>query len=131
MVAYLSEEWFTEAAAALADDDSLRAASRGLHLVLEQRVLADEADGAPAIVWHVTFDDGEVHLDRGPARRPTVTFACDRTTAESIQRGAASAQVAFLHGRLRLGGDVGALLAHPGLLAGVDDALADLRTVQG
>lgn len=129
MPEYLSDAWFAEAAAALAADDSICEASRGVHLVFEQRVTPSGADAAPGIIWHVELDDGAVALHRGPADEPTVTLSCDLDTAEAIQSGRASAQAAFMNGRLRLGGDVRALLAHQGIFQGLTDALAHVRSV--
>ena len=128
MPEYLSDEWFTSAAAALDDDATLQEASRGVQLVFEQRVTPPGAADTPGIEWHVVLDDGRVSLHRGPAADPTVTFSCDRDTAIAIQCGATSAQAAFMDGRMRLGGDVAALLAHQHLFSGLDDVLGPLRS---
>jgi hypothetical protein len=59
--------------------------------------------------------------DGGPA---DVTITTTWTLAREIAAGRASAQDAFLHGRLRLGGDVSRLLAHRGLAAVMAEAFA-------
>lgn len=127
MPEYLSPAWFDAADRALRADAGLATASRGIHLVLQQTV----DDPEPATTWHIRVDDGEVSLAVGEAADATVTFRCDRATAVDVQQGRTSAQAAFMAGHLRVGGDVGALLAHQELLAGLGDVLAPLREPVG
>ena len=127
MPEYLSPAWFEAADAALRADAGLAAAGRGIHLVLQQTV----DDPAPGTTWHIRVDDGAVSLLVGAADDATVTFHCDRSTALDVHRGRTSAQAAFMAGHLRVGGDVGALLAHQELLAGLTDVLAPLREPAG
>ena len=123
MIPYLSDEWFEAAASAIASSSELRSASSGVHLTLQQSVI----DGDDTLVWHVHVADGEVGLHRGATPSPTVTFSCDRATAEAIRNGEHSAQSAFMGGHLRLGGDVRLLLDNSELLSSLHDALAPLR----
>lgn len=127
MADYLSPAWFEAADGALAADARLAEASRGVHLVLQQTV----ADPAPGVTWQIRIDDGSVRLVPAAADDATVTFRCDRATAEAVHEGRTSAQAAFMAGQLRVGGDVGALLAHQELLAGLNDVLAHLRAAAG
>jgi predicted lipid carrier protein YhbT len=124
---YLSPAWFDAADRALRADAGLATLSRGVHLVLQQTV----EDPAPGATWHIRVDDGRVGLTVGAAGDPTVTFRCDRATAIEVQQGHTSAQAAFMAGHLRVGGDIGALLAHQELLAGLTDVLAPLREPAG
>jgi hypothetical protein len=124
---YLSPAWFDAADRALRADAGLAAASRGIHLVLQQTV----DDPAPGTTWHIRIDDGRLGLTVGTAEDATVTFRCDRATAVDVHLGRTSAQAAFMAGQLRVGGDVGALLAHQELLAGLTDVLAPLREPAG
>ncbi len=124
VIPYLSDAWFDAAAAAIASNAELRAASAGVQLTLQQSVV----DGDDTLIWHVHFADGEVGLHRGATPSPSVTFRCDRATAEAIRNGEHSAQSAFMAGRLQLGGDVRMLLDNSALLASLHDALAPLRS---
>jgi hypothetical protein len=124
---YLSPAWFEAADRALRADAGLVTAGKGIHLVLQQTV----EDPAPGITWHIRIDDGEVGLTMGPADDATVTFRCDRATAVDVHLGHTSAQAAFMAGNLRVGGDVGALLARQELLVGLTDVLAPLREPAG
>lgn len=124
MIAYLSDAWFEAAEASIRADEELQNASAEVQLVLQQTVHDTDRE----ITWHVSFDRGSVRLLLGPAPDPSVTFTCDRTTAEAVATGATSAQAAFMSGNLRVGGDVRHLLANAELLASLDDALAPLRS---
>lgn len=59
--------------------------------------------------------------------RPDVRLTTDYGTAVAISRGTENAQIALAHGRLRLGGDVEALVRQAVGLAALDDATAALR----
>ena len=64
---------------------------------------------------------------RGRAADAHVTFTQDRGTAVAIARGELSAQVAFLSGRLRVGGDIRNVIDRTRDLALLDDLLAPAR----
>jgi hypothetical protein len=131
VVPFPSDSWFEDADAVLAADDELARLSVGVHLVVQQTVTPDEGSPEGAVVWHLQIDDGVVRLRRGAAEDPSVTFTCDRQTAEGIHHGSTSAQSVFMAGRLRVGGDVGALLRHQALLGSLTDVLGPLRSVAG
>ena len=66
-------------------------------------------------------------MRRGRADAPDITFTQDRATAEAIHRGELSAQTAFIEGRLRLGGDLRAVIERAGSLVAIDDVFAAAR----
>jgi len=84
-------------------------------------------DEDASTTWHFVIADGEVSLHTGPASPADVAFTCDRATAEAVRDGRENAAVAFLSGRLRMEGEVMALLENASLFAGLDDVLAPLR----
>lgn len=137
MPTYLSDEWLREAAAAIDADPGLQTHRTDPPLVLQQVVTGHrlgDATGRPdgdarsaTVTWHVVFGPDGVAWLPGPAADPDVVLTCDADTAWDVQRGVLSAQGAFMHGRLRLGGDTRALLAHQPLLTALDDVLAELR----
>ena len=108
MTTFLSDEWFDEMAAAAA---SARPPA-DLELTIEQRVIDGEA-------WTVRIGAGAATFVRASAHDADVTIVADATTAEGIRSGTVSAQRAFLDGRLRIGGDVAALIEHREVLAGL------------
>ena len=128
---YLSPEWFataTELVATASAEGRFAPTTAGVHLVVEQTVHRPDDSVA---VWHVVIDDGSMALIAGPAadgaRHADLTFSCDLATATGVRDGTIGAQSAFIDGRLRLGGDITALLAHGEMFATLDDVLAPLR----
>lgn len=119
---YLSDEWIEALDAAARDHVGLRAAARGADLVLQQTIT-----DADRTTYRIELRDGDVRVRSGSVDAPTVSLSTDRSTAAAIARGEASAQVAFMNGNLRLGGNITALLDHHELLAGLDDVFADVR----
>jgi putative sterol carrier protein len=56
-----------------------------------------------------------------------VTLTEDRSTAVAVARGERSAQEAFMDGEVRVGGDIGELLAAQAALARLGDVFASVR----
>ncbi len=91
-----------------------------------QQVVPDGPDGHE-VAYLLEVADGTVRVHRGRADEADVTFTQDLATAEAIHRGELSAQAAFMDGRLRLGGDLRAVLDRAGALAAIDDVFAAAR----
>jgi predicted lipid carrier protein YhbT len=122
---FLSDEWVAALDAALTRDPELADRVADARLVVQYVVEADDA--APARCYHLAIADGAVRARSGPAPDPSVVFTTDRVTAAAIAAGRERAQVAFMAGRLRLGGDVTALLVNRELLARLDDLTGTVR----
>src|SRR5699024_9675613 len=128
MAEFLSPEWITKLHTAASTDPDLAAATADIALVVEQHV-GDGEDGdanGSETIYHIVFDRGTVAILTGPAEDPTVRFRQDRATAEAIARGQISAQRAFMSGRLRIGGDVQALVENSRALAALGDCFATI-----
>ena len=121
MAGFLTDAWLDdlEAAAQRAELDTKGA------LVLQQ-VIPDGPEGRE-VAYAIVVRDGRVRLERGRVADPDLTFTQDRATAEAIHRGDLSAQAAFMQGRLRLGGDLRAVIDRAGELAAIDDVFASAR----
>ena len=122
MAGFLTEAWLDdlEAAARRAELDTKGA------LVLQQ-VIPDGPDGRRGGVrarGRATAGSGS---SGARSADPDLTFTQDRATAEAIHRGELSAQAAFMQGRLRLGGDLRAVIDRAGELAAIDDVFASAR----
>jgi predicted lipid carrier protein YhbT len=120
MAALLSPEWV----ASLAEASAGAEVPQGVRLVLQQ-VVVDE-DGSE-VAYAVRLHDGAVEVEPGRAPDADVTFTQDRATAEAIAAGTLSAQAAFLAGRLRVGGDLTAVLEGARDLTGIGDVFAGAR----
>jgi putative sterol carrier protein len=82
-------------------------------LVVVQQTVDDNA-------WFVSIAHGVMSVEWGHATDPTATLTQSRETAEAIVSGDLNAQQAFLDGRVRLTGDVTALIAAKPYLAQLD-----------
>lgn len=124
MLTFLSDEWIAALHRAAATDADLAERTADLSLSIEQEVL-----GAPGgdVRFHLVFDKGVVAVAPGGLPDATVRFHQDYATAASIAMGQGSAQRAFMTGRLRIGGDLRALLDHAEVLAQVGDVFASVR----
>jgi SCP-2 sterol transfer family len=111
--------------------DDLEAAARAakvasaVHLVLQQ-IVPDGPDGHE-VAYALVVADGRLRVERGRVGAADLTFTQDRATAEAIHRGDLSAQAAFMQGRLRLGGDLRAVIDRAGELGAIDDVLRSVR----
>jgi putative sterol carrier protein len=117
---FLSADWVAD----------LAAAAQGVEVPLEeamtvQQVVTD-GDGEP-VRWALRVAGGRVAVDPGGARDPDVTLTADRTTATALARGDLAVTDAFMAGRLRVAGDLRALLRAGGVLGAVDAAFASVR----
>ncbi len=120
MAEFLSVAWLS----------TLDAAAHGatvpgdLRLVVQQ-VVIDQA--GEEVAYAVRVADGAVTVERGRVPDADVTFTQDRDTAVAIATGELSAQAAFIEGRLRVGGDLRALIDRARDLAVIDDVFGPAR----
>ena len=128
---YLSPAWLDAAAAALADSPGLQDTIGDVALTLEQTVtdVPGEPDGTDAgtVRWHIALDHGEARLVPGPAEHADLRFATAYRVARAIAVGDLAAPMAFIAGRLRIGGDLTLLTRHQRVLSALDDVLVDVR----
>ena len=123
---YLSPAWISASNAALAASAPFSTATRDTRLVIQNVVTG--VDGA-SVAYALVLDHGTNRLAPGVDPDADVSFTCDHATAVAIATGTESAQVAFMAGRLQIGGDARVLIAHQGVLADLDDVLADVRAL--
>ena len=125
MLDFLSTDWLDALdEAARANRVALQADDAGSRLVIQQ-VITDRPGGD--VAYCIRFDNGDIGVRSGRATDPTLSFTTDYGTARAIARGDESAQAAFIQGRLRVGGDVRALVRHAELLARLDAVFAPVR----
>jgi predicted lipid carrier protein YhbT len=121
MAGFLTDEWLDEL-----DGAARRAAvDPELHLRVQQ-VVPDGPEGHE-VAYVVEVTGGGVSIQRGRRDDADITFTQDLATARAIHRGELSAQAAFMEGRLRLGGDLRAVIDRAGALAAIDDLFAGAR----
>ena len=113
---FLSPEWLA-AQQARAATIEIGDAGPSEAIVVQHEVTV--ADGE--VTYHVVVDRAGVSVHDGRAVAATVTFSADEPTAQAICEGRLSAQAAYMAGRLRLRGDVRALLRWGPTLAQLPD----------
>lgn len=125
---YLSESWFDEVNEAAGASASLKEATAGARLVIQQ-IVTGGPDGD--VRYWLRIEDGAVEGRLGDAEAAGVeadaTFTQSYATAVAVSRGELRAEDAFLAGRIQLRGDLGVLVRHQPALASLADAFTDLR----
>ena len=106
---FLSPEWLDHLATVTAS------ASPTVDLSVHQRVTGGP-DGD--VEYTLRLAGGTVRLEPGPGQAD-VELTADYETAAAISQGRLSPASAFAAGRLRIGGSVGALVAHHEAFAGM------------
>jgi putative sterol carrier protein len=133
-VQFLSPEWIEALDRAARRHDGLARLAASTDLVIEQ-VVTDTPHGevryrivlhAGAVAVRDCTGGDPTHGEEGTAT-PVVTLRMDLDTATAIARHQQPPQTAFLAGRLRIAGDLGALLAHQDALAQVGDVFGEVR----
>jgi putative sterol carrier protein len=129
-VQYLSDEWIEAA------DEALAAAweSSGDHGDSDgSTTLGYTITAAPRgkTTYHLFAGDHGAGVAAGkPEGDADATMELDYDTAVQIARGETSPQVAFMQGRLKLGGDVTLLIKGAERLSAMGDALASIEGVE-
>jgi predicted lipid carrier protein YhbT len=115
----LSAEWLRAA------DDAVRSieVDKEVSVVIEQRVVGGSAGD---VTYSLVVRDGTCRIVVDDRPEPDVTITTPWEIACELASGRARAQQPFLHGRIRIGGDVTALLRHRELAASVAAALASV-----
>lgn len=120
MAEFLSDAWIEELARAA---DAAVAPSE-LRIVIQQVVTLDPDDERTFVI---RIEHGGVTVEAGRAPDCDVSFTQDRSTAAAIARGELSAQAAFMAGRLRVGGDLRAVIDRAPALTSLADLFAETR----
>ncbi|MEO7837236.1 MAG: SCP2 sterol-binding domain-containing protein [Acidimicrobiales bacterium] len=128
MARYLSQAWFDEVNEAARNSPSLRHATVGAHLTLQQVVTGGpEGD----LQYWLRIEDGSVRAALGAAQAadltPDATVTQPYETAAAVSRGELSTEDAFLDGRIRLRGDISVLVRHQSMLSGLGAVFGEVR----
>ena len=121
---FLSPEWLDELNTAAARDHTVAGAVAGATLTLQQVVTGTAAG---EVTYAVRIGDGRVTVTPGRADDADATITEDAETAAAISSGRLTSQTAILAGRVRVSGDLGALVEHQELLERLDHVFAEVR----
>jgi hypothetical protein len=124
MARFLSPDWFDAVAAATAEAGVPAAAGSAPVLTLQQLVTGGPEGDVEYTVTVVS--GGGISVTPGRAAGPDVTITQDYATALALHEGRLTAQHAFMAGRVKVRGDVTALVTHQATLAPLDPMLAQV-----
>ena len=124
MAAYLSPGWFDEVNRAAGADDEMASAIAGAAVTIQQVVT--DGPGGEVRYW-VRLRDGRFEARPGQADGPDATVTQSYDTAAEVSRGRLEVEAAILAGRIRLAGDVAALVRHQAALQQVARSFDEVR----
>ncbi|MEZ5174626.1 MAG: SCP2 sterol-binding domain-containing protein [Acidimicrobiia bacterium] len=113
MVTFLSDEHFTAAKQALTADTNFRDAIVGVDLVAQFDV-----SGAPDgdVSYYLSIKDGVVDTAKGTNDAADVTVASDYETSKAISKGELNVQMAFMTGKIKVGGNMAKIMMHQNVI---------------
>jgi hypothetical protein len=120
---FLSDEYMEAATAALNSDAAFSSAITNVSLGIEFTVTgAPEGD----ITYGLSVADGGATLSRGELPGADVTVTNDYETAVSMNKGDLNTQMAFMTGKVKVGGNMAALLMNQNVINQFAPALSGL-----
>jgi putative sterol carrier protein len=124
-VKYLSQEWIDAYNAALAGDDTVRAALKGKSAVLQMVI-----SGAPhsEVRYWLRITDGSASAGLGDAADADVTISQSYETSAQVNKGELDGQKAFMQGKVKITGKMLKMMQLRGPLEKVQTALTAIDT---
>jgi putative sterol carrier protein len=113
MVAFLSDEHFSAATDALNADGGFQSSITGVSLSVQFDV-SGSPDGD--VSYYLTISDGAVDTAVGGMEGPDVTVASDYETSKDISKGELNVQMAFMSGKIKVGGNMAKIMMHQAVL---------------
>ena len=113
MATFLSDEHFTAARAALNSDGGFQNSITGVSLSVQFDV-----SGTPKgdISYYLNIADGAVDTAMGEMEGADVTVASDFETSKDISKGELNVQMAFMSGKIKVGGNMAKIMMHQAVL---------------
>ncbi len=113
MITFLSDEHFTAATEALNADGGFQNSITGVALSVQFDV-----SGAPEgdISYYLSIADGTVDTAMGPMEGADVTVGSDYETSKDISKGELNVQMAFMSGKIKVGGNMAKIMMHQAVL---------------
>ena len=113
MAQFLSEDHMLIGTAALNDDAGFTAAMNNVDLGLQFNV-TDAPDGE--IDYYLTVGDGVAVLALGILEEADASVGSDYETAAAISKGELNVQMAFMTGKIKVGGNMAKVMMYQGLI---------------
>jgi len=113
MATFLSGEHMETATEALNNDAAFKEAMANVDLGLQFNVTGGQ-DGDTA--YYLQVSDGTASLELGDLEDFDASVASDYETASSISQGDLNIQMAFMTGKIKVGGNMAKVMMHQGLI---------------
>lgn len=113
MATFLSDEHFTAAREALAADPGFQNSISNVDLGVQFDVT-----GAPDgdVTYYLDIADGTVNTAKGGLDDADVTVTSDYETSAAISKGEVNVQMAFMTGKIKVGGNMAKIMMHQNIL---------------
>jgi putative sterol carrier protein len=110
---FLSEEHFDAAREGLNSDPGFQSAIANVDLSVQFDV-----SGAPEgeVSYYLKVGDGATETRLGPLEDADVTVSSDYETSQAISKGELNVQMAFMTGKIKVGGNMAKIMMHQGVL---------------
>jgi putative sterol carrier protein len=113
LATFLSEEHMTEGTAALNTDAGFQGAMANVDLGLQ----FDVTDApAGAIDYYLSVGDGTATMALGALDDSDASVSSDYETAAAIAKGELNVQMAFMTGKIKVGGNMAKVMMYQGLI---------------
>lgn len=113
MTKFLSDDHFAAANDALSSDPGFQGAIAGVDLTVQFDVSGtDEGD----IAYSLAIADGAVTTSKGENEAADVTVASDYETSKAISKGELNVQMAFMTGKIKVGGNMAKIMMHQNVI---------------
>ncbi len=113
MATFLSEEHMTAATEALNADAGFQGAMTGVDLGLQFEV-TDAPDGP--VGYYLSVGDGTATLALGTLDDSDASVTSDYETSAAIAKGELNVQMAFMTGKIKVGGNMAKVMMYQGLI---------------
>ena len=113
MATFLSDEHFAAAKDALNSDGGFQNSITGVTLSVQFDVSGSNQGD---ISYYLNIADGAVDTAMGPMDGADVTVASDFETSKDISKGELNVQMAFMSGKIKVGGNMAKIMMHQAVL---------------
>jgi putative sterol carrier protein len=110
---FLSDDHFTAAQEALDSDPGFQNAIANVELGVQFDV-SGTPDGD--LTYYLDIADGAARTAKGPLDGADVTVASDYETSKAIAKGELNVQMAFMTGKIKVGGNMAKIMMHQGVI---------------
>lgn len=125
MAKFLTTEWLDALTEALNAHDGFTASIANVDLTLQFEI-PDAPEGTEGS-YYMAVGEGRATAAAGTADDPDVTISNSYETAEAISKGTLNTQMAFMTGKLKVGGNMAKLMMNQAMLGQFADASAGVE----